>query len=500
MNFFDDLNFDANAGDNNAGNSADINADIQEETPTEKQSIPVETTENATQSYEASQKSDVTDAQDVLNTSEVSYTSDQTENTSNNLEENVTDSETPENVKIVSGFAGNDIFPEDFFWNDVLIKQNKKRKKANTVSVIIMATALLIGALIVVGSYLGRGWISNMFNGKSNIEFTLPLVDKPKLEDQYYQNDGRYTPAGVAKALEKSIVSIIAYTVSNDTMGQAMGSGIIMSKDGYIITNAHVIEDYVGEGVKVVLNDKTTYQATIVGSDMKTDIAVLKIVADDLTPVEFGNSDEVILGEEVIALGSPGGLSGSISKGIVSGLNREIKVAENQIKMNCIQVDAAINPGNSGGALVNMWGQVIGIVSSKLSSSTYDGIGFAISISAAKPIIEDLMEYGCIPGRVKIGITFLEVDEENAEIYSLPEGLYIQGIDPSCDIADTSLQVNDTITHMDGKKVLNKEDVSEIVNDKKAGDTVKATVIRGDETFEIEFKLMDDSSTLKVDK
>ncbi|NLZ46188.1 MAG: trypsin-like serine protease [Clostridiales bacterium] len=440
---------------------------------------------------------------DTLKTSNV-YEASQFAQANNNIaanipDENVTDSETPKNQAVKSSFKGNDVFPEDFFWNDVLVKQRAKRKRANKISAIIITASLIFCTFVVLSSYFGKGWISNIFNGGSNIEFTLPLVEKPELDDEFYQEDGRYTAAGVAKAMEESIVSIIAYTSTDVSLGQASGSGIIMSKDGYILTNAHVIEDHIKNGIKVVLYDKTTYQATVVGSDIKTDIAVLKITADNLQPAEFGNSDSVILGEEVVALGSPGGLTGSISKGIVSGLNREIKVAANQIEMNCIQVDAAINPGNSGGALVNMWGQVVGIVSSKLSSSDFDGIGFAISMTAAKPIIEDLMEYGCIPGRIKIGITFIEINAELAELYSLPEGLNIQEIDPSSDIANTELAVGDTITHINRNKVTSKEDVSAITNDKKAGDVLDAIDIREDETFEIQFKLMDDSASLKVD-
>lgn len=169
--------------------------------------------------------------------------------------------------------------------------------------------------------------------------------------------------------------------------------------------------------------------------------------------------------------------------------------------MSCIQIDAAINPGNSGGALLNMWGQVIGITSSKLASSDYDGIGFAISINAAKPIIENLMEYGYVQNRVRVGITFYSISETTAQMYGTKAGIYVVSIDEDCDIANTELEPDDIITEFDGIAVSDSESVQAFLATKKPGDKVKAKVYRSSvsgegEEFEIEFELMEDKGSL----
>ncbi len=245
----------------------------------------------------------------------------------------------------------------------------------------------------------------------------------------------------------------------------------------------------------MILSDESEYSATLVGSDSSSDIAVIKINAQDLTPAQFADSDQVNLGEEVMTIGTPAGLMNSVTKGIVSGLDRRISTDSDGLEMQCIQIDAAINPGNSGGALFNMWGQVIGITSSKLASD-YDGIGFAISTNAAKPIIENLMENGYVADRFRIGIMFYEVSEESAAEFGIPAGLHIQEIDADCDIANTDLAVNDIITAINGVAIDSSEEILEVLKDAKPGDTVRATVLRlnadgtTDKTFEISFKLM----------
>ena len=274
-----------------------------------------------------------------------------------------------------------------------------------------------------------------------------------------------------------------------------------MSSDGYIITNAHVIEDAT-LAIKVRLYDGTEYSATVVGSDVKGDIAVIKIDAKGLQAAQFGDSDAVNIGEQVIAIGTPAGLEGSVTTGIVSGVDRMIRVETTNISMSCIQIDAAINPGNSGGALINMWGQVVGITSSKLDAVEYDNIGFAIEMSAAQPIIEQLIENGRVLGRPKVGISFYEISDALADIYGTPAGLEIADISPDCDIANTDLEVGDYITEMNGIKVRSADDVYEIILKMNPGDEITAHVIRLVQIgrteqydiveFDITFKLMED--------
>lgn len=385
------------------------------------------------------------------------------------------------------------------FWAEIAAAKPPKKKPPIS-AIILTVLLLLICASIIVVAVKGRGWLANLINGDQHIEFTLPIADTPKLADEFYDENGRYTTQGIAEAVSPSVVSIEVYQLGTSFASVGQGSGIIMSEDGYILTNAHVI-DGASKGIKVVLSDKTEYEAKIIGQDSASDIAVIKIAANNLKPAQFGSSSKVKLGEDVVTIGSPAGFYGSVTKGIVSGLDRPIKVEDSSLAMNCIQIDAAINPGNSGGALLNMWGQVIGITSSKLASSDYDGIGFAISIDAAKPIIENLMEYGYVQNRVRVGITFYSVSETTAQMYDTKPGIYVVSIDPDCDITNTDLQPDDIITEFDGISVSDSETVQSFLADKKPGDIITAKVYRiepsgnGSE-FEISFKLMEDKGSL----
>ena len=377
--------------------------------------------------------------------------------------------------------------------------KNYSKQRRHNFFIIFIVIAL---AVVFVGIYssklFGKGWVYNIVDRDNNMEISIPVQEKPQLSAQYYdEQTGLYTTEGIAKRLLPSVVSIFTFDKEQPFIPSSQGSGIILTDNGYIITNAHVIEDATDK-LRVKLNNGDEYQGVIVGSDTRTDLAVIKISASNLEVADFGKSSELSIGEEVVAIGSPAGLYGSVTKGIVSGLDRMIKTDENNIEMNCIQIDAAINPGNSGGALVNMYGQVVGINSSKFISEKYDGIGFAISFDDAKPILEELIADGYVKDRVRIGINFYEISPETAEIYNITSGLQIIIIDSECDIANTQLAVGDTITHINGKQVYLRSDVSEAIEGAKAGDVLTATVVRtaddgSTSTFDIEFKLMDDS-------
>lgn len=400
-------------------------------------------------------------------------------------------------------FAPEDPDSEDF-WETAPHSSGTAAAKKRTVFVIRLIVVILLMAAIFGYAIImlhGKGWFSNLFSGGSNMEFTLPVADTPELEDKYYNDDGTYTAAGAAKALLPSVVRIDVYT-ENSLIATSQGSGIIFSDDGYIVTNAHVIKD-ADFGVTVTLYDETAYAAEIVGSDDSTDIAVLKIGASGLSPAQFGDSDECELGDEIITIGSPAGYSNSVTKGIISGLNRKIQAENSATAMDCIQIDAAINPGNSGGPLINMWGQVIGITSSKLVSTSYDNMGFAITINAAKPIIEELMEYGYIPDKPRVGITYYAISEAQAELYDTVAGLCVASIDEECNIAETELEVGDIITEMNGTAVSDTTAVSDIMSELKAGDEMTMTVYRPpaeDGTdgyyFEITFELNSDKTSM----
>lgn len=391
------------------------------------------------------------------------------------------------------------------FWSDVAaVKPRGRIRLIIGIICICLLLTLIFGYSFALQR--GKGWFTGLFKGSSNIEFTLPIADTPSTPDSDKNPDGSYTAAGLAKQVMPCVVQIKTYK-KNAIIPDSQGSGIIMSSDGYIVTNAHVVS---GEhfGITVMLSDKTEYAAKLVGSDDSTDIAVLKVGLTDLTPAQFADSDLCSAGDEVVAIGSPAGYENSITKGIISGLDRQIRAENSATAMNCIQIDAAINPGNSGGPLFNMWGQVIGITSSKLVAESYDNIGFAITTNSAKPIIEQLLEDGYIPDRGRMGIMYYAISSAQAELYGIESGIYVAEIDEECNIAKTDLQEGDIITEIDGIDTLDTASITELMDKHKAGDEITCKVFRPDDddssgkksgkgtTFEITFELNSDKSAM----
>ncbi|MBQ3940582.1 MAG: trypsin-like peptidase domain-containing protein [Oscillospiraceae bacterium] len=323
--------------------------------------------------------------------------------------------------------------------------------------------------------------------------------------------NGRYSFEGIAETVMPSIVEI--YTYKDDHM-LGSGSGIILTADGYIATNAHVIANAESLSVRLYGTEDDRYTATVVGHDTKTDLAILKIAADNLPPAVLGNSDNVRMGETVCALGNPAGLHSSITTGIISGVNRKVRAESTNFEMECFQTDAAISPGNSGGALVNLYGEVIGITSSKYNNNTpfgsgnYEGLGFAITVNEAMPILTELIEQGYVSGRVRIGIRFLENAEALREAANdgvqLPaelngKGLLIKEIDEDSDLNNTTIQPGDWILAMNGRDISDYDSVNEVISELGAGDSVHCRCgrIREDgtlQTFEIDFRLLEDHS------
>lgn len=276
------------------------------------------------------------------------------------------------------------------------------------------------------------------------------------------------------------------------------GTGIIMSEDGYIVTNAHVIyDDSYGKAtaVSVLLSDESQYEATIIGYDVETDLAVLKIQANNLCAAEFGDSDELQVGELVIAIGNPLGfdLFGSVTSGIVSALNREVTI--NDKDMTLIQTDAAINSGNSGGPLINSYGQVIGINSAKMSSNyssaTIEGLGFAIPITDAKSIIDDLVNYGVVKGRPQLGITGENITETMSRYYNVPMGIYVRFITEGGSAAQAGIQAGDIIIGIQGEAVTTTDELNKIKNKYQAGDTITLTISRNNQDMDIDVVLQE---------
>ena len=305
-----------------------------------------------------------------------------------------------------------------------------------------------------------------------------------------------------------SVVSIISVTQS----GKASGTGIIMSADGYIITNHHVIEN--AQAVSVLTNDDKEYTASIIGSDETSDLAVLKIEASGLQAAEFGDSSVLQVGDSVVAIGDPLGvtLRGTMTDGIISAINRDLTV--NDRTMNLIQTNAALNNGNSGGPLINCYGQVIGINVMKMgmdrwstasvigintmkmsnfysSSTTVEGIGFAIPIDTAKPIIDELIEKGYVSGRPAIGIDGETLPATYRIYYRLPEGIYVTRVYASSDAAAKGISEGDIITAINGIDVTTMEQLNRVKNQFTAGQTVTLTIYRSGSSYDVEIILMD---------
>lgn len=292
------------------------------------------------------------------------------------------------------------------------------------------------------------------------------------------------------------------YGGDNNTTREATatGTGVVVAEKGYIVTNAHVIYDseYGGgeaKEISVLLNDEKSYDAELIGYDTDCDLAVLKIDAKGLTAAEFGDSDELKLGESVVAIGNPLGfeLMDTVTSGIVSGLNRNITINDKSMKL--LQTDAAINSGNSGGPLINKYGQVIGINSSKMSSSyssnsaSIEGIGFAIPSNDVSRIVEDIMQYGYVTGKPQLGISCQDVTETIANMYNLPVGIYITAVTEGSAAEKAGLRYGDVITEVDGEKVSTTEELTAKKNEHEAGDTIKLTYVRSGKTEHVKVTL-----------
>ncbi|MCM1061536.1 MAG: trypsin-like peptidase domain-containing protein, partial [Eubacterium sp.] len=264
-----------------------------------------------------------------------------------------------------------------------------------------------------------------------------------------------------------------------------------ITENGYIVTNAHVIYDSeynsgLSKDITVVLNGEKRYEAEVIGYDRDCDLAVLKIDETGLTAAEFGDSDSLKLGESVTAIGNPLGfdLMNTVTRGIVSGMNRQITI--NDKAMNLIQTDAAINSGNSGGPLINKYGQVIGINSSKMSASysetSIEGIGFAIPSNEVSKIIDDIMEYGYVTGKPQLGISCQDVNETISQMYNLPVGVYITEVTDGSAADEAGLRSGDVITAVDGTEVKTAEELNIEKNKHEAGDSIEITYVRSGKT------------------
>ncbi len=405
---------------------------------------------------------------------------------------------------------------EDMMSDDSAVTIDKKKKHSRPEKAALILFGLMLTVCISLSVY---GIVKDIVKSKDSIirveekkQVVLYRNSKPEGANDlsnFVDENGRYTVEGASAAVIDSIVEIYTYSDASHNTFIGSGSGIVISEDGYIVTNAHVLQS---DGYHTVItNGDKKYDAKIIGRDSKTDIAVIKITADGLKPAKLGNSDETIVGEQVIAVGNPAGLSFTVTDGIVSHIGRKIRGKNNTgFEMECIQTNAEISPGNSGGALVNMYGQVIGITSSKLISSTLEGLGFAISINEALPIIEELIDKGYIEGRFRIGVSLIDTSTESKRAaiqqelgFELPKdfkGVYVGKISDDSDIKNTSLKVGDFFTEINGKTVTTYAEFYDTISSQyTVGDKVPATCAHIDKNgdisyYHIEFGLIEDKS------
>lgn len=362
-------------------------------------------------------------------------------------------------------------------------KKPKEKKKlgigavcALLVAAIILSTGLGIGGSYMLFGRNGTSGGSQTSSGGSTViyESTEPKVDTSSVS-------GSTDTAKVVAAVENSVVEITTETVTTSTffgqyVTQGAGSGVVVSSDGYIVTNNHVVDG--ATNIKVTLADKTTYDATVVGTDEKTDIAVVKINASGLTPAVFGDSSQIVVGQDVVVIGNPlGSLGGSVTKGIVSALDRQITI-DNQT-MTLLQIDAAVNPGNSGGGAFDANGNLIGIVNAKSTGSNIDNLGFAIPVNTAKAVINDIIQYGYVTGRISTGFEPIDLtDRATAISYRVSRtGIYVYKV------TDTTSQFRsgDLLVSMDGTVISSMSDYNSVVDAHKIGDTIDVTIIRNGE-------------------
>ena len=293
---------------------------------------------------------------------------------------------------------------------------------------------------------------------------------------------------------ERVLPSVVTITTETD-QGTALGTGVILSDNGYIITNQHVVDG--ARAVSVQLSGGEAYDAAPVGMDEISDLAVLKIEAEKLTPAEFGDSDALRVGDSVAAIGSPLGigLRGTLTDGIVSGISRDLTVSGR--KMTLLQTNAALNTGNSGGPLINCYGQVVGINTVKLGSSSYfsgasvEGLGFAIPIATAKPIVDELIEKGYVSGRPALGVQVESLPLRARFYYNLPDGAYLTYVEPSSDAAAKGLRKGDIITAVGSVPVIDAQSLRNALSDYSAGDTVTVGYFRSGSYYTADIVLMD---------
>lgn len=345
------------------------------------------------------------------------------------------------------------------------VKEYKPLSRGFKLFCLIMAAVILLSGTCLTGYFIGKSSVSNSFSGE---KIDLNLAAKPTNKDLL-------SAAAVYEKVNPNIVGILVY---NSSGVGAQASGVIYTEDGYIITNDHIYSEVSAPKFKIYTHDGKEYDAKYVAGDKVSDLAVLKIDGEKFAPATFGDSDQLVCGEDVVAIGRPNDATrdSSITMGVISATDRRVTTTTNY-SSRLIQTDSAINPGSSGGALVNMYGQVIGITSSKLASTEHDAVGYAIPTTIMKRIVTELIEKGKVVSRAKLGITYTAIDSVTAEVGGYKYvGLYVASVAEDSDLY-TKVNEGDIITQINGIDVTSDNIVLDIIEQRSAGDKITVTVV-----------------------
>lgn len=358
----------------------------------------------------------------------------------------------------------------------------KKEKKAVRVSALVLTVSLLASAVLGFGG----GMVANYVNGRGSGGNGMTINKVVTTAEETNSTTGEMSTSDIVAATKNSVVEITTEIVKTGSFLQqyiesGAGSGVIISENGYIVTNNHVIED--ASSITVTLADGTSYSAKLVGTDADLDVALIKIDATGLDPAEIGDSSATQAGNKAVVIGNPlGQLGGSVTQGIVSSVSRNVMI--DGVSHNVMQVDASINPGNSGGGLFNGRGELVGIIIAKSVNESVEGIGFAIPINDVSDILEDLMNYGYVRGKVSLGMSFVDItNAQTAMMYRVSElGCYVSSVEINSNAANAGFQSGDRITSVNGTSVSTSSDIKTEISKMAVGDTVEFTVERNGRT------------------
>lgn len=372
------------------------------------------------------------------------------------------------------------------------VKKPKVKKPKKPASRGFVAAMLAISILCSAALGFGGGYLANNMNSSSSNGVNINKVEASNTSRS--SNVSANTTSEVVKKTADSVVEIETEGVKTGSFAQqyvvqGAGSGVIISEDGYIITNHHVIED--ANSVTVTLRDgKTSYTAAVIGSDSENDIALLKVDAKGLTPATFGDSSKLAVGDYVVAIGNPlGQLGGTVTDGIISALARDVVIEGKN--MTLLQTNAQISPGNSGGGLFNANGELVGIVNAKDSATEVEGIAFAIPINNVLDIIDDLKSYGYVTGKIDLGMQLTDItSNDSAFYYGVNQtGCYVLSVTRGSNAETAGFHTGDLITKVNSTDINTSADVKNALKDSKVGDKVKFTVYRNGETSDLTLTL-----------